>query len=76
MKREKSKGDMKTADDAQIQVDAYHRWVKRGAPEGDALTDWLAAEKQRRIEEEDAWTGEERRWEEKNPQDDEPGGSS
>lgn len=30
----------------EIEMAAYYHWLKRGCPQGDPLTDWLAAEKE------------------------------
>jgi|GEM_PF-2432483 len=57
----------------ETRVQAYYRWQKRGSPEGDSLTDWLASEEQNAAEAEGEWEGEEKRWTEENPQDEEPG---
>lgn len=32
---------------------AYYRWLERGCPEGDALTDWLEVQKEFPAEEEE-----------------------
>ena len=68
----KDRRKAKRATFEELQMAAYQNWQKRGSPHGDDLTDWLDAERRGEDAAEEAME-EERRWEEKDTRDEEPG---
>jgi hypothetical protein len=40
------RGEDRTASREQVAIDAYHRWLSRGKPDGTDWEDWFEAERQ------------------------------